>query len=114
MFSIVPFPLNQGMHSLSTVRDYPSVCSGNTKRRSRSLESALKINPSIADAWVVMSNSCFMLGRLEESARAFDQAYYLDVKDARTGMVKGLSLLKIGKVDDAIRSFSNVWGILLR
>ena len=55
-----------------------------------------------------------MAGRLEESARAFDKAYYLDVKDARTGMVKGLSLLKTGKFDEAIRSFSNVWGILLR
>jgi Tfp pilus assembly protein PilF len=78
------------------------------------LEHALRINPSIADAWVVMSNSCFMAGRLEESARAFDKAYYLDVKDARTGMVKGLFLLKTGKFDEAIRSFSNVWGILLR
>ena len=55
-----------------------------------------------------------MLGRLEESARAFDQAYYIDVKDARAGMMKGLSLLKIGKLDDAIRSFSHVMGILLR
>jgi len=61
-----------------------------------------------------MSNSCFMLGRLEDSARAFDQAYYIDVKDVRTGMVKGLSLLKIGKFDDALRSFSHVLGVLLR
>jgi muramidase (phage lysozyme) len=29
-------------------------------------------------------------------------------------MVKGLFLLKAGKFDEAIRSFSNVWGILLR
>jgi hypothetical protein len=29
-------------------------------------------------------------------------------------MVKGLFLLKTGKLDEAIRSFSNVWGILLR
>jgi hypothetical protein len=55
-----------------------------------------------------------MLGKLEESARAFDQAYYIDVKDVRTGVVKGLSLLKIGKFDDALRSFSDVFGILLR
>jgi Flp pilus assembly protein TadD len=55
-----------------------------------------------------------MLGRLEESARAFDQAFYLDAKDARTGMVKGLALLKVGKFDEAIRSFSHVMGILLR
>jgi len=55
-----------------------------------------------------------MLGRLEESARAFDQAYYIDVKDARTGMVKALSLLKTGKFDDALRSFSDVMGVLLR
>ena len=61
-----------------------------------------------------MSNSCFMLGRLEESARAFDQAYYIDVKDVRTGVVKGLSLLKNGKFDDALRSFSDVFGVLLR
>jgi hypothetical protein len=55
-----------------------------------------------------------MLGRLEESARAFDRAYYIDVKDVRFGLVKGLSLLKMGKFDDAIRSFSNVLGVLLR
>jgi hypothetical protein len=61
-----------------------------------------------------MSNSCFMLGKLDESARAFDQAYYIDVKDVRTGVVKGLSLLKGGKFDDALRSFSDVFGILLR
>jgi len=78
------------------------------------LENALKSDPTIADAWVVMSNSCFMLGKLEESARAFDQAYYIDVKDVRTGVVKGLSLLKTGKFDDALRSFSDVFGVLLR
>ena len=61
-----------------------------------------------------MSNSCFMLGKLEESARAFDQAYYIDVKDVRTSIVKGLSLLKIGKFDDALRCFSDVFGVLLR
>jgi hypothetical protein len=55
-----------------------------------------------------------MLGKLDESARAFDQAHYIDAKDVRTGVVKGLSLLKNGKVDDAIRSFSEVFGILLR
>ena len=58
------------------------------------LEQALAINSDIADAWVVLSNSCFMLGRLEESARAFDQAYYIDVKDVRTGIVKGLYAVK--------------------
>ena len=78
------------------------------------LEKALKSDPTIADAWVVMSNSCFMLGKLEESARAFDQAYYIDVKDVRPGVVKGLSLLKNGKFDDALRSFSDVFGVLLR
>ena len=57
-----------------------------------------------------MSNSCFMLGKLEESARAFDQAYYLDAKDVRTGVVKGLSLLKSGKFDDALRCFSRCYG----
>ena len=87
---------------------------GNHEEAIRCLESALEVNPTIADAWVVMSNSCFMLGRLEESARAFDQAYYIDVKDARAGMVKGLSLLKMGKFDDALRSFSHVMGVLLR
>jgi len=55
-----------------------------------------------------------MLGKLDESARAFDQAYYIDVKDVRIGVVKGLSLLKSGKFDDALRSFSDVFGILLR
>jgi hypothetical protein len=55
-----------------------------------------------------------MLGRLEESARAFDMAYYIDVKDVRSGLVKGLSLLKMGRFDDALRSFSNVLGVLLR
>jgi lipopolysaccharide biosynthesis regulator YciM len=55
-----------------------------------------------------------MLGKLEESARAFDKAYYIDVKDVRTGVVKGLSLLKSGNFDDALRSFSNVYGVLLR
>jgi hypothetical protein len=55
-----------------------------------------------------------MLGRLEESARAFDQAYYIDVRDVRAGIVKGLSLLKIGKIDDALRCFSEIFGILLR
>ncbi|MFA6226704.1 MAG: hypothetical protein WC620_11170 [Methanoregula sp.] len=61
-----------------------------------------------------MSNSCFMLGKLEESAHAFDQAYYLDAKDVRTGIVKGLSFLKGGKCDDALRCFSDVYGVLLR
>jgi tetratricopeptide (TPR) repeat protein len=61
-----------------------------------------------------MSNSCFMLGRLEESARAFDQAYYIDARDVRTGIVKGLTLLKSGKIDDALRCFSEIFGILLR
>jgi hypothetical protein len=63
---------------------------------------------------VVLSNSCFALGRLEESARAFDRAYYLDIHDVRTGVVKGLSLLKAKKFDDALRSFSDVLGILQR
>ncbi len=62
------------------------------------LEQALEINSTIADAWVVMSNSCFMLGRLEESARAFDKAYYIDVKDVRSGLVKGSVSFKNGKV----------------
>jgi len=61
-----------------------------------------------------MSNSCFLIGKLEESARAFDQAYYIDIRDVRAGVVKGLSLLKSGKVDDAFRCFSDVFGILLR
>ena len=55
-----------------------------------------------------------MLGRLEESARAFDQAYYIDVKEVRTGLVKGLTQLKTGMFDDALRSFSDVLGVLLR
>jgi hypothetical protein len=55
-----------------------------------------------------------MLGKLEESAHAFDQAYFLDAKDVRTGIVKGLSLLKTGKFDDAIRCFSDVYGVLIR
>jgi hypothetical protein len=55
-----------------------------------------------------------MLGKLEDSARAFDQAYYIDAKDVRTGVVKGLTLLKNKKFDDALRSFSDVFGILLR
>jgi len=79
-----------------------------------SLEKALEIDQTIADAWVVMSNSCFMLGKLEESARAFDHAYYIDIKAVRTGVVKGLSLLKRGKFDDALRCFSDVYGILIR
>ena len=54
------------------------------------LEKALSLDPSIADAWVVMSNSCFMIGRLEESARAFDQTV------------------------EALRCLSDVLGILLR
>ena len=32
------------------------------------LRQALSNDPTIADAWVVLSNSCFALGRLEESA----------------------------------------------
>ena len=62
----------------------------------------------------MLSNSCFMLGRLEESARAFDQAYYIDVKDVRSGVRRGMSMLKIGKFDDALRCFSDVFGVLLR
>ena len=34
----------------------------------RCLEKALAQDPSNADAWVVLSNSCFLLGKLEESA----------------------------------------------
>jgi tetratricopeptide (TPR) repeat protein len=68
----------------------------------------------MADAWVVLSNSCFMLGRLDESARAFDKAYYIDVHEVRSGIVKGMSLLKGGKFDEAIRSLSEVLGIMLR
>ena len=63
---------------------------------------------------MVLSNSCFHSGRLEESARAFDQAYYIDVKDVRTGIVKGMSYLKTGKFDDALHAFSDVLGIVLR
>ena len=55
-----------------------------------------------------------MLGKLEESARAFDHAYYIDIKNVRRGVVKGLSLLKRGKFDDALRCFSDVYGVLLR
>jgi lipopolysaccharide biosynthesis regulator YciM len=55
-----------------------------------------------------------MLGILDESARAFDKAYYIDVHEVRSGFIKGMSLLKTGKFDDAIRSFSEVLGILLR
>ena len=55
-----------------------------------------------------------MLGRLEESARAFDQAYYIDARDVRSGVIKGMSLLKSGKFDEAVRSFSDIFGILLR
>jgi tetratricopeptide (TPR) repeat protein len=55
-----------------------------------------------------------MLGRLEESARAFDQAYYIDAREVRTGVVKGLSLLNSGRIDDALRCFSEIFGILLR
>ncbi len=78
------------------------------------LEKALSEDASIADAWVVLSNSCFALGRLEESARAFDQAYYIDVHDVRAGIVRGLSLLKAKKFDDALHCFSEVLGILRR
>ncbi|MGB7993942.1 tetratricopeptide repeat protein, partial [Methanoregula sp.] len=78
------------------------------------LEKALSLDPTIADAWVVLSNSCFALGRLEESARAFDQAYYIDIHDVRAGVVKGLSLFKAKKFDDALHSFSEVLGILRR
>jgi len=74
----------------------------------------LALDSSMADAWVVLSNSCFMLGRLDESARAFDQAYYIDVHEVRSGIVKGMSLLKGGKFDEAIRSLSEVLGIMLR
>jgi hypothetical protein len=63
---------------------------------------------------VVLSNSCFLIGRLEDSARAFDQAYYIDIRDVRAGVIKGLSLLKTGKVEDALRCFADVFGVLLR
>jgi Tfp pilus assembly protein PilF len=78
------------------------------------LDKALATDPSNADAWVVMSNSCFMLVRLEESARAFDNAYYRDVKDVRSGMRRGLSMLKTGKFEDALRCFSDLFGVLFR
>ena len=78
------------------------------------LHRALSYDATIADAWVVLSNSCFARGELEESARAFDQAYYIDVHDVREEFVKGLSLLKAKKLDDALRSFSDVLGILRR
>jgi len=78
------------------------------------LEKALTLNPTIADAWVVLSNSNFLLGHLEASARAFDQAYYLDIHDVRVGLVMGLSLLKEGKREDGLRCFSDVLGILIR
>jgi lipopolysaccharide biosynthesis regulator YciM len=55
-----------------------------------------------------------MLGRLDESARAFDKAYYIDVHEVRSGIVRGMSLLKGGKFDEAIRSLSEVLGIMLR
>jgi hypothetical protein len=63
---------------------------------------------------VVLNNSSFALGRLEKSARTFDQAYYIDVHDVRTGIVKGLSLLKAKRFDDSFHSFSDVPGILRR
>jgi tetratricopeptide (TPR) repeat protein len=78
------------------------------------LEKALTINPTIADAWIVLSNSNFLLGNLEASARAFDQAYYIDVHDVQLGLVRGLSLLKAGKRDEGLRCFSDVLGILVR
>lgn len=78
------------------------------------LEKALTLNPTIADAWVVLSNSNFLRGHLDASARAFDQAYYIDIHDVRVGLVQGLSLLKAGKREDGLRCFSDVLGILLR
>jgi tetratricopeptide (TPR) repeat protein len=78
------------------------------------LTDALELNSTIADAWVVLSNSYFFTGNLEASARAFDQAYYIDIHDIREGLVKGLGLLKSGNVDEGIRCFSEVLGIFAR
>ncbi|MGA9030038.1 MAG: tetratricopeptide repeat protein, partial [Methanoregula sp.] len=78
------------------------------------LRQALSNDPTIADAWVVLSNSCFALGRLEESAHAFDQAYYIDAHDVREGVVKGLSLFKAKKFEEGLHCFSEVMGILRR
>jgi hypothetical protein len=51
---------------------------------------------------------------MEESVRCFDQAYYIDVKEVRQWMVKGLSLFRNGQSDEGLRCFSEVLGILMR
>jgi len=74
----------------------------------------VKIQPRNADAWVIMSNCHFTLGRLDESARCFRVAYNIDITDVHSRLREGLISFKSGRFDDGIKALSGIFGILLR
>ena len=61
-----------------------------------------------------MSNCYFMLGKLDDSVRCFMVAYDIDKEDIKSCISESVTLIRDGKIDDAIRSISQAFGILIR
>lgn len=78
------------------------------------LEKVVEGEPRHAEAWIVLSNSHFLMGHMEDSVRCFMVAYGIDKKDLRDCVVRGVTLLREGKREEAMHCLSQVIGILRR
>jgi tetratricopeptide (TPR) repeat protein len=78
------------------------------------LDAVVTAEPRHADAWVIMSNCYFTLGRLDESARCFRIAYDIDIHDVQVRIMRGISHFKAGRFDEGIGCISEIFGILAR
>ena len=87
------------------------MCYASVKSRNYSLDNAiaqLKRAPKLAEAWFAMGRIYRETDRVEEAAKAFEQALKLEPRFVEAGYQFGVSLKLLKKRDEAVRVFEGV------
>lgn len=71
------------------------------------LKDAVTYTPKIKGALIELIDCLYQLGRLDEAKQYIAEAEREGIRPAQTAFLKGLTLLKDGKDDEAINSFKN-------
>ncbi|MBW2642839.1 MAG: tetratricopeptide repeat protein [Deltaproteobacteria bacterium] len=76
------------------------------KEALRSFNSAIELNPDLADAWSLKGSALYRLRRFEDALEAFSRAIELNPDNANTWSLKGFALYRLKNFEDALEAFS--------
>jgi len=88
-------------NALGVARSY----AGRHEQALESFDTAIRLKPELAEAFVNRAAALDALGRMEEAVRDYDQALKLRPKDAATYNGRGNTLARMNRAEDALKDY---------